>query len=119
MQYRSSNSVMRLVLGLSAIFAVLIFVLRGSPVAAAGEGETLFKAKCAACHGPDGAGQTTIGKSMKIRDLRSEEVQKQSDADLSGIVGKGKNKMPAFEKTLKPEQISDLVAHIRGLGKKK
>ena len=41
----------------------------------------IFKAKCASCHGPDGAGATAVGKAMKVRDLRSAEVQKQSDTD--------------------------------------
>ena len=119
MRNSSLNSVVRWALGVSTIFAVLIFVLRGSPLAAAGEGEALYKAKCAACHGPDGAGQTSVGKNLKVRDLRSDEVQKQSDADLSGIIAKGKNKMPPFEKTYKPDEINQLVAHIRELGKKK
>ncbi|MBI2816284.1 MAG: cytochrome c [Acidobacteria bacterium] len=113
------NRSLRSMLGASAILAVLTFVLQGSPLAAAGEGEALFKTKCAACHGPDGAGQTPVGKNMKIRDLRSDEVQKQSDTELSELIAKGKNKMPPFEKSLKPDQIKDLVAHIRDLGKKK
>ena len=36
----------------------------------AADGAAVFKAKCATCHGPDGAGQTSIGKSMKIKDLK-------------------------------------------------
>lgn len=80
--------------------------------------ETLFKAKCAVCHGPDGKGETTVGKANKLRDLASPDVQKQSDADLAGIITSGKNKMPAYGKSLKPEQIKDLVAYVRGLGKK-
>ena len=113
------NRSLRLMLGTSAIGAVLVFALQGSPLVAAGEGEALFKAKCAACHGPDGAGQTPVGKNLKIRDLRSEEVQKQSDTELSEAITKGKNKMPPFEKSLKPDQIKDLVAHVREFGKKK
>jgi mono/diheme cytochrome c family protein len=110
------NRSLRLMLGASAILAAAI-VLRPAPLAAAGEGETLFKAKCAACHGPDGAGQTAVGKSMKIKDLRSDEVQKESDAALTDVIMNGKNKMPA-QKTLKPEQVKDLVGYIRDLGKK-
>ena len=80
--------------------------------------EKLYKAKCAACHGPDGKGETSVGKANKVRDLGSAEVQKQTDEDLTGMITNGKNKMPAYGKSLNPEQIKDLVAYIRTLGKK-
>jgi len=44
---------------------------------------------------------------------------KESDDDLAGIIAKGKNKMPAYEKQLKADQIKGLVAYIRDLAKKK
>jgi mono/diheme cytochrome c family protein len=81
-------------------------------------GEDTFKAKCAACHGPDGAGKTTMGTMLKIRDLGSAEVQKETDVDLNRIIAKGKNKMPAFDGKLKKEQIEQLVSYVRALGKK-
>jgi cytochrome c6 len=82
------------------------------------EGDTLFKAKCAVCHGADGKGETAAGKANKLNDLGSPDIQKQSDSDLTGIISNGKNKMPGYGKTLKPEQIKDLVAYIRGFAKK-
>ncbi len=94
------------------------FALLSAPARADNTGEATYKTKCAACHGPDGKGETTIGKANKIRDLGSADVQKQSDDELSGIIGNGKGKMPAYAKSLKPEQIKDLVAYIRGLAKK-
>ncbi|HXY08620.1 MAG TPA: cytochrome c [Terriglobales bacterium] len=81
-------------------------------------GETLFKTKCAACHGPDGKGEVPMGKKLGARDLSSAEVQSQSDAQLSDIVTKGKNKMPAYDGKLSKEQIDQLLAYIRELGKK-
>ena len=80
--------------------------------------ETLFKGKCAPCHGPDGKAQTPMGKSLKIRDLGSPDVQSQSDPQLTEIVTKGKNKMPAFDGKVSKEQITELVAYVRELGKK-
>ncbi len=56
---------------------------------------------------------------LGAHDFVSPEVQKQTDAQLAEIIAKGKNKMPGYEKTLKPEQIKDLVAYIRELAKKK
>jgi mono/diheme cytochrome c family protein len=90
----------------------------GSPARAQETGESLFKAKCAMCHGPDGAGKTTMGQTLKIPDLHSEDVQKLSDAELTQIVTKGKNKMPAYEVKLSKEQIAELVGFVRELAKK-
>ncbi|MFY9611530.1 MAG: cytochrome c [Blastocatellia bacterium] len=76
-----------------------------------------YKAKCATCHGADGSGQTPAGKGLKCRDLRSAEVQGQSDAQLLAIVTKGKSKMPGFEKTLGADTCKALVAYVRSLKK--
>lgn len=99
--------------------AILVFLGQlANSVKALDSGAALFKAKCAACHGADGKGETAMGKANKLRDLGSPDVQKQSDEDLSGIITAGKNKMPAYGKSLKPEQVKDLVAFIRSLAKK-
>lgn len=99
---------MTLVAGLVAGVCLL-----GSPakadVAAAG---ATFKAKCAGCHGADGKGK----EAMKTRDLASADVQKQSDADLTTIISKGKGKMPAYG-TMTPDQVKDMVGFIRSLKK--
>jgi cytochrome c6 len=86
--------------------------------AQAQDAAALYKTKCAACHGADGKGDTAIGKTNKIRDLSSAEVQQQSDADLTTTISAGKGKMPAYGKSLKPDQVKDLVAYIRSLAKK-
>jgi cytochrome c6 len=75
-------------------------------------GETMFKAKCAGCHGADGKGK----EAMKTTDMAGADVQKMSDADLSGVISNGKGKMPAY-KTLTPDQVKDLVSYIRSLKK--
>ena len=76
-----------------------------------------YKAKCATCHGPDGKGDTAMGKTMKVKDLGSAEVQKQSDADLTTIIEKGKKPMPGYEGKLTKEQIDGLVKYVRSLKK--
>ncbi len=81
------------------------------------EAQTLFKQHCAMCHGADARAQTPMGKTLKIVDLHSSAVQKQTDAELTTIITDGKGKMPAFKDKLKPEQIHDLVTYIRSLGK--
>ena len=80
---------------------------------------TLYKTKCAMCHGADGKGDSPMGKKLNVRDLGSPEVQKQTDAELTTTVTKGKNKMPAFGAKLTSEQIGQVIAYIRELGKKK
>ena len=77
--------------------------------------ETLFKSKCAACHGPDGTGSAT-GKNLGAHDFTTAEVQKMTDAQLTDTITNGKGKMPAY-KSLKPEDIKGLVAYIRTLKK--
>jgi len=82
------------------------------------DGAAAFKTKCVACHGPDGAG-TAVGKSLKAPDLRSEAVQKQSDADLATFIANGKGNMPSFKSSTSDEQIRALVMHVRSLAPKK
>ena len=84
---------------------------------AADSGGDLFATKCAACHSKDGSGSTAMGKSMKLRDLGSADVQKQSDKELTEIVTKGKGKMPSYTGKLTDAQITDLVKFIRTLKK--
>src|SRR5215831_7097605 len=76
-----------------------------------------YKAKCAMCHGADGKGDAPAGRKTGVHSFTSYEVKKQSDADLSQIISKGKNKMPAFESKLKAEEINELVSYVRKLGK--
>ena len=65
--------------------------------------------------GADGKGETAMGKKFGLKDLASPEVQKMSDAELTAIIADGKDKMPSYKKSLKPEQIKELVAYIRSL----
>jgi len=87
------------------------------PVQAQGGGAATYKAKCAGCHGADGAG-TSAGKMMKARDFCSDEVKKETEAEMTDIVTKGKNKMPSYDKKLSEAEIKDVVAYIKSLCKK-
>lgn len=95
----------------------LLFALVLVPVALAEDGAALFKGKCAMCHGPDGAGQTTMGKNLKVRDLGSADVQKQTDAELTKITADGKGKMPAYKAKMTAAEIDAVVKFIRTLKK--
>jgi mono/diheme cytochrome c family protein len=106
----------------SRLFAVISVVVLSFAFVSAqaqnpNDGAALYKTKCAMCHGPDGAGKTPMGQKLNIHDLHSPEVQKQSDAELSEAIAKGKGKMPAA-KTLSADQVKLLVSYVRELGKK-
>jgi mono/diheme cytochrome c family protein len=102
---------------LLAAVVVTIIVLWNT-VLAAQDAASLYKTKCSACHGPEGRGDSPMGKKMGLRDFASPEVQKMSDDELAAIIADGKDKMPSYKKSLKPGQISELVAHLRSLAKK-
>jgi cytochrome c6 len=112
---RSSTQIARAAVGVAVLVA---FGLVSVPARAQDAGAATYKTKCAACHGADGKGDTAVGKTNKIRDLSSGDVQQQSDADLTGIITNGKGKMPAYGKSLKADQVKDLVTYIRSLAKK-
>ena len=104
---------------LSVCFAALAFcTFSNRTVKAQGDGEKLYKSKCASCHGADGAGATPAGKATKARAFCSDEVQKETDEEWTSIVVKGKNKMPAYDKKLTDAEVKELVGYIRGLCKK-
>ena len=74
-----------------------------------------FGSKCASCHGLNGSASTAKGKEMKIKDMRSAEVQGMTDDELFKIIAKGKGKMPGYEKSLGADMCHKLVAYIRTL----
>jgi len=100
-----------------AIFAASLFLLGVSPVRAQNEAEKTYKMKCVACHAADGSG-SEVGKKMGTHDFHSSQVQSESEADLTQIIAKGKNKMPPYEKSLKPDEIKALAAYVHELAKK-
>ncbi len=87
--------------------------------------DRLWRAKCAACHGADGKGQTEQGKKMQVRDMTTADFQKTPDDKLKAAINDGvkkeengvKQEMDAYKSKLRPEQIDGLVAYIRGLKK--
>jgi cytochrome c6 len=101
------------------VLLLIAMVLVVTASARAQDAGALFKAKCSACHAPDGSGSGTMGKNLKTPDLRSDEAQKKTDAQLIDSITNGVGKkMPAFKGKLTDAQIKDLVAYIRGLAKK-
>ena len=76
--------------------------------------ERTWKAKCAACHGATGKGDTDKGKALKIEDMTTAAFQAKSNDVLKKSTLDGfKPDMPAFKGELSPEQADALVAYMR------
>ena len=95
------------------VFAIAVAFIVMPNLSWAEDGAALYKAKCAACHGPDGAGKP----AAKIPALNSDDVQKKSDAELTDFIANGgpsKKASHSFsQKGLSAEQIKALVAQVR------
>lgn len=103
-------------IGLLALAAVSLL---SAPRAKAATGKAIFEEKCISCHGKNGLGQTPAGKALGVRAFNSEEVQKQSDAELATAIKKGKGKMRAFEGDLSDHDIQLVAAYVRTFAKGK
>jgi cytochrome c6 len=111
---------LRVFQSLSAILLLALPSLIFVRSSAADDPSALYRAKCAACHAADGSGNSATGKALATPDLRSDDVQKQTDAQLTDSIANGKGKkMPAYKGKLTDDQIKELVSYIRDLGKKK
>jgi len=101
---------------LRKVMTISLIVLFGVMATAAfADGAATYKAKCALCHGANGGGDTPSGKAMKVKDLRSDAVQKQTDIELTKTISGGKGKMPAYGKQLSEPDIAAVIAFIRTL----
>jgi cytochrome c6 len=96
---------------LVATIAIALFILIPN-LSWADDGAGLYKAKCAACHGADGAGKP----AAKIPSLISDEAKKMSDADLEKAVAE-KPKHAGVAKALTPDQIKMVVGYVRSIQK--
>lgn len=116
----------RNVLVTSVLTVTLVWLLVGSATVAVAAsasgndpGQRTFEVHCATCHAPNGSGDSVVGKSMKIPDLRSPAVQSQPDAQLADVIANGKGPMPGFKSSLSNDEIDALVKHVHQLAEKK
>jgi ubiquinol-cytochrome c reductase cytochrome c subunit len=100
---------------------IIIFVgamLLNTVIARAADGQQLYIANCASCHGADGKGRTPAGKKLGAHDLTQSKL---ADAEIEKqiVVGttdaKGNTRMPSFKAVLQPEEIAALVAYVAAL----
>jgi mono/diheme cytochrome c family protein len=99
-----------------SLMTIVLFINTNTATAVE-DAASVYKAKCAICHGMDGSGNTANGKKLNVKDLRRDEVKKMSDAQLLEIIGHGKNKMPAYEAVLGKEKVNLMVGYTRTFAK--
>lgn len=92
--------------------AVALFVLIPSLSWAADDGATLYKAKCAACHGADSMGKP----AAKIPALVGDDLKKASEDEIAKDITE-KPKHAGIAKSLAPDQVKMLVSYIKSLQK--
>ena len=79
-------------------------------------GRAVYDAKCARCHGSDGAGRTRMAEIVEPPDMTDPAWQRQrSNARMIASVANGRGQMPAFKKKLTRPEIAAAVAYVRTL----
>jgi mono/diheme cytochrome c family protein len=78
---------------------------------------------CAKCHGPDGKGQSTMGKKLGIKDYTDAKAQDALKDDAmtkaikDGVKDGEKTKMKGFGDVLSDDEIKALVKYVRDFKK--
>jgi len=90
--------------------------------ASAADAKETFAKACAKCHGPDGKGDTKMGKKSEVKDFSDAKIQASfKDEELTKAIKEGvkdgeKTRMKPAE-NVTDEEIKALVAYVRGLKK--
>lgn len=97
----------KLIVTLTLIAAVAILPMAAFADATP-DGASLFKSKCAACHGADAAKKLDGVKTM-------------SEADVAKVIANGKDakpmKMPAYTGKLTNDEINAIAKYLKGIKK--
>lgn len=102
---------------------VLAAILCSAIAVAAADAKATYDKQCAKCHGPDGKGQTRMGKQAGAKDYTDPKVQaeftdeKAAKIIKEGVKVKDKEVMKPAE-GLSDDDIKGLIAYIRAFGKK-
>ena len=90
--------------------AALLSLLVAPATLAAGPADT-FQAKCAACHGKDGKGQSDMAKKLGVKDLTATKLPV---AEIEKVIANGKGKMTPWKGKLSDAEISSLAKYVGG-----
>ena len=101
---------------------VTVLLVVSAPVFAA-DAKANYNQHCAKCHGPDGKGQTRMGKQAGAKDYTDPKVQAEMDdakafkSIKEGQKVNGKEAMKPFGDKLSDEEIKALIAYLRAFKK--
>ena len=104
------------------IVSVALLVASAVTVRAA-DAKELWEKTCTKCHGPDGKGQTVMGKKLNLKDYSDAKVQDgmkdeaMTKAIKDGVKDGEKTKMKGFGETLSDDEIKALVKFVRDFKK--
>ena len=106
------------------IILVACLVLAGTTLVRAEDIKESWEKDCRKCHGPDGKGDTKMGKKVEVKDYTDPAVQAATKdeqmikAIKEGVKDKeGKERMKAYGETYNEAQIKALVAYVRAFKK--
>jgi len=101
---------------------VTVALLASAAVDSAADVKENWEKLCTKCHGPDGKGDTKMGKKLEIKDLTDAKVQgalkdeEMIKAVKEGVKDGDKIRMKAAE-GVNDEEIKALITYVRGLKK--
>jgi len=90
----------------------------GAPFRADWTAAEIFAARCSACHGSQGRGNSRLGRGLGARDVTSAEWQaSRSDDQIRDAIMNGvpDSRMRAFRALGTARQFEELVSFIRGM----
>jgi cytochrome c6 len=102
--------------------SALALALFGSAALASDVKENWDK-ECSKCHGPDGKGQTRMGRQAGAKDYTDAKIQAEMDDAKAitrikeGLKENGKEKMKAYADKFSEDEIKALVAYMRAFKK--
>jgi len=93
-------------------------ILIGASAVRAADAAEIWSKNCASCHGKDGAGATTMGKKLKVKDYTDAKVQAAfTDAEALKVILEGKEKMKAYKDKMTEAEAKDQVKYVRAFKK--
>jgi mono/diheme cytochrome c family protein len=97
-----------------AVLAAVIFLQTGSTYCQS-DAQANYSAKCQACHGSSGAGDTPVGRMLKVKPLNDPRVVSMTDSSLTDVIDRGSGKMPGYQEAYTSDQITNLVQYLHQL----
>ncbi len=104
----------------ATVASTLMFTSLAFAQGDAAKGKTLFADKaepsCAICHNADST-EKKMGPGLKGLSKRAKlnNGKKMSEAALKEVILKGGGGMPGYEESLKPADVTDLLAYLKTL----